>query len=165
MPLRPHHLTPRRREAHGILAKESRPAILFCTGTASSPRTEGAIRDFERAASLTPSASLSEALLHAIMRSPVRRENVHPARTAVAGPSVSEGVIRPPPTPSLAQVLAVQRALSEFGYGQIRPTGTIDPDTQRAIAEFEHERNLPISGQLSERLIRELSAATRRTLH
>jgi hypothetical protein len=59
----------------------------------------------------------------------------------------------------------VQRALSEFGYGQIRPTGTIDPDTQRAIAEFEHERNLPISGQLSERLIRELSAATRRTLH
>jgi peptidoglycan hydrolase-like protein with peptidoglycan-binding domain len=129
------------------------------------PRTEGAIRDFERAASLTPSASLSEALLHAIMRSPVRRENVHPARTAVAGPSVSEGVIRPPPTPSLAQVLAVQRALSEFGYGQIRPTGTIDPDTQRAIAEFEHERNLPISGQLSERLIRELSAATRRTLH
>ena len=128
------------------------------------PRTEGAIRDFERAASLTPSALPSEALLHAIMRSPVRRENVHPARTAVAGPSASQGAIPPPPTRSLAQVLAVQRALSEFGYGQIRPTGTVDPDTRRAIAEFERERNLPISGQVSERLIRELSAATGRTL-
>ena len=31
----------------------------------------------------------------------------------------------------------MQRALSEFGYGQIKPTGTLDPDTQRAIAEFE----------------------------
>ena len=70
------------------------------------PRTEGAIRDFERAASLTPSALPSEALLHAIMRSPVRRENVHPARTAAAGPSASQGAIPPPPTPSVAQVLA-----------------------------------------------------------
>ena len=129
------------------------------------PRTEGAIRDFERAASLTPSAQPSETLLHAIMRSPVRRENANPARTVVPGPSASQGAIPPPPTPSVAQVVAVQRALSEFGYGQIRPTGAVGPDTQRAIAEFERERNLPISGQLSERLIRELSAATGRTLH
>ena len=45
------------------------------------PRTEGAIRDFERAASLKPSALPSEALLHAIMRSAVRRDarSFHPS--------------------------------------------------------------------------------------
>jgi hypothetical protein len=40
----------------------------------------------------------------------------------------------------------------------------LDSDTQRAIAGFERQRNLPITGQLSDQLIRELSAATGRTL-
>jgi peptidoglycan hydrolase-like protein with peptidoglycan-binding domain len=56
----------------------------------------------------------------------------------------------------------VQRALGEFGYGPITPTGTLDPDTQRAIAAFERQRNLPITGRLSEQLIRELSEVTGR---
>lgn len=58
----------------------------------------------------------------------------------------------------------MQRALSEFGYGQIKSTGTLDAETQRAIAAFERQRNLLITGRLSERLIRELSAVTGRTL-
>jgi len=63
-----------------------------------------------------------------------------------------------------ARIIAVQRALSEFGYGQIKSTGTLDAETQRAIAAFERQRNLLITGRLSERLIRELSAVTGRTL-
>jgi peptidoglycan hydrolase-like protein with peptidoglycan-binding domain len=61
-------------------------------------------------------------------------------------------------------VLAVQRALTEFGYGQLRPTGTLDPDTRHAIESFERQRKLPITGQLSDQLVRELGAATGRTL-
>ena len=53
---------------------------------------------------------------------------------------------------------AVQRALAEFGYGQIKPTGTLGPETKAAIEKFERERKLPVTGQISERLTRELSA-------
>jgi peptidoglycan hydrolase-like protein with peptidoglycan-binding domain len=63
-----------------------------------------------------------------------------------------------------ARVIVVQRVLSEFGYGQIKPTGTLDPDTQRAIAEFENQHKLPITGRFSEQFIQELSAVTGRTL-
>lgn len=52
---------------------------------------------------------------------------------------------------------AVQRALAEFGYGQIKPTGTVGPETSAAIERFERERRLPVTGQISERLTRELS--------
>ena len=35
---------------------------------------------------------------------------------------------------------AVQRALTEYGYGQLKPTGAIGADTQTAIQKFERER-------------------------
>ena len=53
---------------------------------------------------------------------------------------------------------AVQRALTEYGYGQLKPTGTIGADTQAAIVKFERERKIPVTGQMSERLVRELTA-------
>jgi hypothetical protein len=56
------------------------------------------------------------------------------------------------------RVAAVQRALAEYGYGQVKPTGTVGSDTQAAIRKFEQERKLPVTGQLSDRLIRELAA-------
>jgi hypothetical protein len=56
------------------------------------------------------------------------------------------------------RVAAVQRALTEYGYGQLKPTGTIGADTQAAMIKFEHERNIPASGQMNARLVRELSA-------
>lgn len=54
----------------------------------------------------------------------------------------------------------VQRALTRYGYGQLKPTGTLGPDTQAAIQKFERERKLPVTGQISTRLVRELSAVT-----
>jgi hypothetical protein len=56
------------------------------------------------------------------------------------------------------RVAAVQRALTEYGYGQLKPTGTVGSDTQAAIAKFERERKIPATGQMNERLVRELSA-------
>jgi peptidoglycan hydrolase-like protein with peptidoglycan-binding domain len=55
------------------------------------------------------------------------------------------------------RVAAVQRALTEYGYGQLKPTGTIGSDTQAAIVRFERERRIPATGQMSERLVHELS--------
>ena len=53
---------------------------------------------------------------------------------------------------------AVQRTLTEYGYGQLKPTGTVGSDTQAAIQKFERERKLPVTGQMSDRLLRELTA-------
>jgi hypothetical protein len=62
------------------------------------------------------------------------------------------------------RVAAVQRALTEYGYGQLKPTGTAGSDTQAAIQKFERDRKLPITGQMSDRLVRELSTATGRAI-
>jgi hypothetical protein len=57
-----------------------------------------------------------------------------------------------------ARITAVQRALSEYGYGQIKASGTLDDATTAAIEKFEREHNLPITGRISDRLISELTA-------
>jgi hypothetical protein len=87
-----------------------------------------------------------------------------------AAPVATSSIPRPPapiPFPShndnLApggsrRVAAVQRALTENGYGQLKPTGTIGSDTQAAIARFERERKIPATGQMSDRMVHELSA-------
>jgi hypothetical protein len=74
-------------------------------------------------------------------------------------------VARPPaPIPATAhsagarRVAAVQRTLTQYGYGQLKATGAVGSDTQAAIAKFERERKLPVTGQMSDRLVRELSA-------
>jgi Putative peptidoglycan binding domain len=86
-------------------------------------------------------------------------------------PAAPANVLRPPapvPVASRAEaiasagsrrVAAVQRALTEYGYGQLKPTGTVGSDTQAAIQKFERERKIPVTGQMSDRLVRELSAA------
>jgi len=61
---------------------------------------------------------------------------------------------------STRRVAAVQRVLTEFGYGQLKPTGVFGAETQAAIQKFERERKLPVTGQISDRLVRELAAAT-----
>jgi hypothetical protein len=58
----------------------------------------------------------------------------------------------------LRRVAAVQRALTEYGYGQLKPTGTAGSDTQAAIQKFERARRLPVTGQVSDRLVHELTA-------
>jgi Putative peptidoglycan binding domain len=98
--------------------------------------------------------------------------SVAPATTSVAPVSTS-AIPRPPasipaaanPGPGGARrVAAVQRALTEYGYGQLKPTGTIGPDTQAAIAKFERDRKIPATGQMTDRMVRELSAMIGHTI-
>jgi hypothetical protein len=84
---------------------------------------------------------------------------------ATAAMPVTSNVPRPPaPIPVASQasrrVAAVQRVLTEYGYGQLKPTGTVGSDTQAAIQKFERERKLPVTGQMSDRLVRDLVAMT-----
>ena len=82
-----------------------------------------------------------------------------------APPATPSTALRPPaPIPAHAElsgprrVAAVQRTLTEYGYGQLKPTGIAGTDTQAAIARFERERKLPVTGQVTDRLVRELAA-------
>ena len=65
---------------------------------------------------------------------------------------------------STRRIAAVQRALTEYGYGQLKPTGMIGADTQAAIQKFERDRKMPLTGQLSDRLIRDLTVLTGRPI-
>ena len=65
---------------------------------------------------------------------------------------------------SSARIIAVQRVLSEFGYGQLRTSGTLDEPTSAAIQKFEADRKLPVTGRLSDRLLSELATMTGRPI-
>ncbi|HVV40257.1 MAG TPA: peptidoglycan-binding domain-containing protein [Nitrobacter sp.] len=62
------------------------------------------------------------------------------------------------------RISAVQRVLTDYGYGQLKPTGNMGPDTLAAIQKFERDRKLPLTGQITDRLVHELSAMTGRSI-
>jgi hypothetical protein len=139
------------------------PAVFVPSTVASLPTPQAA----EVRAPSTPqhaNAELSTGTLPAALprqrppEAPPRVAQVA-ARTVPAHKDQIAEVLSPPP-----QLLAVQRALSEFGYGQIQPNGKMGPETKAAIERFERERNLPVTGQVSSRMVQELSAVTGRQL-
>jgi len=73
-------------------------------------------------------------------------------------PAASRNEALANPAQASRRVAAVQRALTEYGYGQLKPTGTIGADTQAAIQRFEREHKIPVTGQMSDRLVRDLAA-------
>jgi peptidoglycan hydrolase-like protein with peptidoglycan-binding domain len=128
------------------------------------PRTDAAIRDFEQAAGLKPSGEPNDELLQAIARSPVKAPAALPQRSTQISASARGDAIGDLIAASPKRVLAVQRALGDFGYGPVKPTGVPGADTRAAIEKFERERKLPITGQISDRLVRELAVVTGRPL-
>ena len=120
------------------------------------PKTDAAIRDFETAAKLKPTGGPSEEVLRAIQRTPVKSE-------AVPRPAPRPDPIADLIAPS-SRVTAVQRALNDYGYGPVKATGQYGPETIAAIQKFERDRKLPVTGQISPRLLRELAALTGRPL-
>ena len=128
------------------------------------PKTDAAIRDFEHASGLKPSMQPNEALLQTIIRSPSKAAKGATGSTSVPPPIAARHDNLIEPAIASPRVIALQRALAEFGYGQIKSSGIVDTDTQRAIERFERERKLPVTGQISDRVVRELEAATGRPL-
>lgn len=123
------------------------------------PKTDGAIRDFEQAAGLRPSLQANEVLLQAIVKSNMGAAKMAaaPAGAAAHGDAIADLL-------SARRVMALQRALAQYGYGQLKPTGVTDAETRAAIEKFERERKMPITGQPSERVARELAALTGRPI-
>jgi peptidoglycan hydrolase-like protein with peptidoglycan-binding domain len=121
-------------------------------------KTDAAARDFAQAAGLKINVEAGEALLHAIVTSGATKAHGAAAPAPARNDPIA-ALIAP-----TQQVLGVQRALADFGYGQIKPSGVYDPATKAAIEKFERDRRLPVTGVISEPLVRELSAVTGRPL-
>ena len=84
-------------------------------------------------------------------RAPVKSEaprvtRIDPIADILAGPS--------------PRVAALQRALNDFGYGPLKATGTYGSDTIAAVKKFERDRKMTVTGQISPRLLQELSTLT-----
>jgi peptidoglycan hydrolase-like protein with peptidoglycan-binding domain len=118
------------------------------------PKTDTAIRDFEQAAGLRPSAEPNDMLLASIARSAIKAQPVPIQRNdpiaALLAPS--------------GRIVAVQRALTDFGYGPVKPTGIYDTETRAAIERFEKARRRTVTGQISDLLVRDLATLTGRPL-
>jgi peptidoglycan hydrolase-like protein with peptidoglycan-binding domain len=121
-------------------------------------KTDAAVRDFAQAAGVKINPEASESLLRMITTSHAKPPAAAPQPPAAAADPIAKLV-----APS-ARVTAVQRALADFGYGQIKPTGVFDADTRAAIEKFERDRKLPVTGQMSDRVVRDLSGMTGRPL-
>ncbi|WPO38964.1 peptidoglycan-binding domain-containing protein [Tardiphaga sp. 42S5] len=99
-----------------------------------------------------PAPPASPATTGAVARPPVAIPNA--TRTDPLGDLIT----------NTRRVAAVQRALTEYGYGQLKPTGNVGSDTAAAIQRFERERKLPVTGQVSDRMVRELATVTGRAI-
>lgn len=121
-------------------------------------KTDAAVRDFLQASGSKVNPEANENLLRAISN-------------YVAKPTAAATAQTPPATDPIAKLIApskrivsIQRALADFGYGQIKATGVYDPETRSAIEKFERDHHLPVTGQISDRFVRELAAMTGRPL-
>ena len=113
---------------------------------ALSPRTTQAIREFEQTQGAYVAGEANEVVLAQIRR-------------AVPKSEIITGSIRPQETKP-GRVIAVQRTLANYGYGPVRINGQRDAETRAAVERFEKSRDLPVTGEVSERLVRELAAFT-----
>jgi hypothetical protein len=108
------------------------------------PRTGLAMKEFIDALGVKPAAEPTETLLAQIRVAPARSE------ITASIPPIN-------PASTATRVLAVQRTLAKLGYGPLRLNALHDRDTKAAIERFERDRAMAPSGEVSERLVRELA--------
>ncbi|MES0882954.1 peptidoglycan-binding domain-containing protein [Roseibium sp. SCP14] len=136
----------------------------------NGPATERAIRAFERRAGQVETGKANEALLALVLlhgdapleaQIPVPRAKPGLAGTVPQGNDVAQGgnVVDADP-----QLLRVQKALSELGYGPLKPDGVMGGNTTAAIKRFELDRGLPLTGELGTKMIERLEMISGRKL-
>ena len=129
------------------------------------PKTTTAIRSFQQHNGMPVDGQPSAALLTKIIASSSPLLTTEPTATeAPPAPPVDQiaALINgEPPAPAGPQpdkrVLGVEKALAKQGYGPLKVDGFMAADTRNAISRFEKDRGLPVTGQISTRLLQELA--------
>ncbi len=106
-------------------------------------RTRVAVRQYQAKNGLAPTGRINRELLNRIRYS----------AKSVAASRVKLGSEGPPPD---QRVILVQTGLAELGYRPGTIDGFVGDGTRRAIREFEMDRGLPRTGEISPRLLAEL---------
>lgn len=84
-----------------------------------------------------------------------------PAARSAATPAQPVAAREPDAVPAANQRIAsAQRALTKLGYGPLKADGVVGIGTRLALENFEKDRRLPLTGELSPRVARELQAAS-----
>jgi peptidoglycan hydrolase-like protein with peptidoglycan-binding domain len=155
-------------------ARALRPEPAAAPALRSEPVAAPALRSEPVAApALRPESAAAPARIEPVAMRARPEPVVVPPTRAEPGPvaartELSVTASRDEPRPSApipsSQVKAVQKVLSEYGYGQVKPTGILDADTRLAIEQFEGMRDLPVTGQVNDDVVRELAVMTGRPI-
>jgi hypothetical protein len=140
----------------------SRSAPYFTPPGAAAAATSGALASASSGPGQTTGATSPKPAEQIVATRPVASTAIAPQPVSVRRDDPIADLIAPQPSP---RVTAVQRALSEYGYGQIRQTGVLDEPTVAAIEKFEREHKLPVTGRISERLVSQLAALVGHSLN
>ncbi len=110
------------------------------------PRTEQAIREFNKGKGGQNTLEPSDELLNLIKRTPAKGDITGSINAPMEGERKS------------LRILSLQRALARLGYGPVRMNGSFGPDTKEAIERFEKDWMMPVTGLMSENLFTKLAA-------
>ncbi len=144
-------------------------------GAAAAPAAPAALPDEDADAPSAPPAAPAVAATPRPPAKPPAPPKPKAAPTAAAGapqplaaPAPADPIaaltsgaaaMRPPANVAVTpRVMEVQKALAKLGYGPLRIDGQSGAMTDEAIKRFERDRRLPVTGQVSDRLVRELNA-------
>ena len=158
-----HHPSPMFGKSVAVpLAAPSETAALLSTSPLPRPRpSEATISRAEAAAVADPGpVETTKSIDAPHPAKPVAAARAPAVKQTTAHPSVAHHDPLGDLITSTRRTANVQRALTKYGYGQLKPSGNVGSDTQAAIQKFERERKLPVTGKVSDRLVRELSAVT-----
>lgn len=130
---------PRRPGFEGTARARSEPAAAATTRSTAAPP----------AAAKAPAPASSGDAIGALLRS----DQPRPAEAAAPKPPAD-------PKAGAARILAVQKALLKTGYGPIGTDGVAGSATRQALKRFERDRNLPVTGSLAPRTLKQLASAS-----
>lgn len=114
----------------------------------------------------TTTAQTAAPLVPATTGTPVSVRTVPEVAEAPRRPPASlgtevTGTVRPPADVGVSQrLLSVQKALARLGYGPLKVDGRPGAETKSAVQRFQRDRHLPADGEVTDRLVRELSAVS-----
>ena len=136
----------------------------------NGPATERAIRAFERRAGQVETGEANEALLALVLMhgdAPIEAQIPTPRAKPGFSGTAGQNTAATGPVAEIdsdPQLMRVQKALSELGYGPLKPDGVMGSNTTAAIKRFELERGLPLTGEPGARMIEHLEMISGRKL-
>jgi peptidoglycan hydrolase-like protein with peptidoglycan-binding domain len=127
-----------------------RPELPLDPGPMASVKSQPAVAP-------TPASTVAAATVAATPARPAPT-TVALARTPKAADPIAE-LLRSSSGDNRRLVTAAQGALAKLGFA-VKATGTVDANTRSAIAEFDKSRHLPVSTEITPKLVKTLTSAT-----